>query len=86
MPRSTPSGPLRRADGRSDSSEHSGIIPKAGGGEEKGTTVAIRIRPLNDREKAAKQNRIWRCVPTHNSITQVPHAAIIILVSDVGYV
>lgn len=83
MPHSPPSRPLRRSDGRSDSSEHGGIT---GGGEEKGTTVAIRIRPLNDREKAAKQNRIWRCVPTHNSITQVPHAAVMTLASGVDCV
>lgn len=38
---------------------------------ETSTTVAIRIRPLNDREKEGGQSRIWRCVPTHNSVTQV---------------
>ncbi|CAM9530118.1 unnamed protein product, partial [Laminaria digitata] len=39
-------------------------------GEEKCTTVAIRLRPLNERESAGKQGKIWRCVPTHNSVTQ----------------
>eukprot|EP00903_Cladosiphon_okamuranus_P012223 g11463.t1 len=37
--------------------------------QETSTTVAIRLRPLNDREKEAGQSRIWRCVPTHNSVT-----------------
>lgn len=40
-------------------------------GEEKHTTVAIRLRPLNERENAVKQKRVWRCVPSHNSVTQV---------------
>lgn len=40
-------------------------------GEEKNTTVAIRLRPLNDKEDAARQRRVWRCVPSHNSVTQV---------------
>ena len=56
------------------SSEHGTNSESAGCGEEKCTTVAIRIRPLNDRERAGKQNRIWRCVPTHSSITQVRRA------------
>lgn len=43
---------------------------------ETSTTVAIRLRPLNDREKEGKQNRIWRCVPTHNSVTQVSVASL----------
>eukprot|EP00752_Nemacystus_decipiens_P014181 g12611.t1 len=38
--------------------------------QETSTTVAIRLRPLNDREKEGGQSRIWRCVPTHNSVTQ----------------
>lgn len=40
-------------------------------GEEKNTTVAIRLRPLNDKEDAARQRRVWRGVPSHNSVTQV---------------
>lgn len=72
MGRNTPTRPPRRADGRADSSENcSTVSDGSGAGEEKCTTVAIRLRPLNEREKAAKQNRIWRCVPTHNSVTQV---------------
>ncbi|CAM9487970.1 unnamed protein product, partial [Sphacelaria rigidula] len=38
--------------------------------EEQNVTVAIRLRPLNDREKAGNQGTIWRCVPSHNSVTQ----------------
>ncbi|CAN0483509.1 unnamed protein product, partial [Ectocarpus sp. 12 AP-2014] len=38
--------------------------------QETSTTVAIRLRPLNDREREGGQNKIWRCVPTHNSVTQ----------------
>ncbi|CBJ28848.1 kinesin family-like protein [Ectocarpus siliculosus] len=50
-----------RRDGRS---------PETASQQETSTTVAIRLRPLNDREKEGGQNKIWRCVPTHNSVTQ----------------
>ena len=57
MPRSPLTWPVRRADGRSVSSTR-GMISDAGCGEEKWTTVAIRLRPLSDREKTRKQNII----------------------------
>ena len=68
MPRSAHNPPARRADG---SSENARRVSGDGAGEEKCTTVAIRLRPLNERENAGKQGRIWRCVPSHNSVTQV---------------
>ncbi|CAM9503144.1 unnamed protein product, partial [Phaeothamnion confervicola] len=40
------------------------------GGEEKGTMVAIRMRPLNERERSQGQNKVWRCLPAYNSVTQ----------------
>ncbi|CAM9372644.1 unnamed protein product [Scytosiphon promiscuus] len=58
-PRTTPSRPTQRRDGRPEAPS-----------QETSTTVAIRLRPLNDREREGKQKRIWRCVPTHNSVTQ----------------
>ena len=39
-------------------------------GEERGVLVAIRMRPLNERETSEKQRKTWRCLPTYNSITQ----------------
>ena len=73
MPRSPSTWPERRADGRSVSSKHV-TISGASCSEEKRTTVAIRLRPLSDREKAEKQKIIWKCGPTHNTITQVRQA------------
>lgn len=83
MPRSSPHCPSRRVDGHSESSEHGGGS-EAGGCEEKGTKVAIRARPLNEREKPGKRKKIkiWKCVPTHNLITQVRHGFVNVLISD----
>ena len=69
MPRSPPTRPVRRADGRPDSFKY-GTMSEAGCGEERCTTVAIRPRLLSDREKAGKKNIVWKYVPTHNTITQ----------------
>jgi centromeric protein E len=43
----------------------------ADAGEERGVIVAIRMRPLNEREKAGEQRKTWRCLPQYNSITQM---------------
>jgi centromeric protein E len=40
------------------------------GEDEKGTLVAIRMRPLNERETSSGQRRVWRCLPAYSSITQ----------------
>ena len=65
MSRSLPTTwPIRRGD-----DTHSDAT--AGCGEETCTTVAIRLRPLNGREKEGKQKKIWRCAPAHDTITQV---------------
>ncbi|KAG5182430.1 kinesin family-like protein, partial [Tribonema minus] len=42
----------------------------ADAGEERGVIVAIRMRPLNERERAGEQAKVWRCLPAYNSITQ----------------
>lgn len=68
-PRTTPSRPTQRR-------------PEAPS-QETSTTVAIRLRPLNEREKEGKQNRIWRCVPTHNSVTQVRGCLVAVHAADV---
>ncbi len=40
------------------------------GSEGEGILVAIRVRPLNEREVSNGQRCIWRCLPTYFSITQ----------------
>ena len=70
MPRSLSTRPVRRVDGRSDSFKYC-TMSEAGCGEERCTTVAVRLRLLSDREKAGKKNIVWKYVPTHNTITQV---------------
>ncbi len=42
----------------------------ASGSEGEGILVAIRVRPLNEREVSNGQRCIWRCLPTYFSITQ----------------
>lgn len=42
---------------------------KASSGSE-GILVGIRMRPMNDRELAAGQEKIYRCMNAHNAVTQ----------------